>query len=129
MRLRNVKRVSPVVMTVYEFWDRLWSLGRKYREKDGSPVKRRIHRIHEWAVALLADSKPMDGVPLWLYNELKHVEEGGGVGRSPGGVPNETPLLADLMYHGILGDGPGLEGNVVMPSTRIMGEKNDKKKR
>ena len=128
MRLRNVKRVSPVVMTVYEFWDRLWSLGRKYREKDGSPVKRRIHRIHEWAVALLADSKPMDGVPLWLYNELKHVEEGNCVGRCPGGIPNESPLLADILFHGVLGDEPWWEGNAVLPSTFILGKKGDAKR-
>ena len=126
MRLRNVKRVSPVVMTVYEFWNRLWSLGRKYREKDGSPVKRRIHRIHEWAVALLADSKPMDGVPLWLYNELKHVEEGNCVGRCPGGIPNESPLLADILFHGVLGDEPWWEGNTVLPSTFILGNKGKK---
>ena len=127
MMLRTVKRVSPVVMTVYEFWDRLWALGRKYREKDGSPVKRRIHRIHEWAVALLADSKPMDGVPLWLYNELKHVEEGNCVGRCPGGIPNESPLLADILFHGVHGDESWWEGNTVLPSTFILGKKKGKK--
>lgn len=101
MRLRNercdMRHVSAGVMTVYEFWDRLRSLGWKYREKDGSPVSRRLRRIREWAVALLADSQPMDGVPLWLYNELKHVEEGREVGQCPGGIPNETPFLADIL--------------------------------
>ena len=110
MRLRSercdMKRVSAGVMTVYEFWDRLRTLGWKYREKDGSPVRRRLRRIREWAVALLADSQPMDGVPLWLYNELKHVEEGREVGRCPGGIPNETPFLADILFHGVLGDEP-----------------------
>ena len=116
----DMKRVSAGVMTVYEFWDRLRSLGWKYREKDGSPVSRRLRRIREWAVALLADSQPMDGVPLWLYNELKHVEEGREVGRCPGGIPNETPFLADILFHGILGDEPWWEGNTVLPSNFIM---------
>ena len=113
MRLRNercdMRHVSAGVMTVYEFWDRLRSLGWKYREKDGSPVRRRLRRIREWAVALLADSQPMDGVPLWLYNELKHVEEGREVGRCPGGIPNETPFLADILFHGVLGGGRELK--------------------
>ena len=130
MRLRSercdMKRVSAGVMTVYEFWDRLRSLGWKYREKDGSPVRRRLCRIREWAVALLADSQPMDGVPLWLYNELKHVEEGREVWRCPGGIPNETPLLADILFHGILGDEPWWEGNTVLPSTFIMGKNSAK---
>ena len=124
MRLRNercdMRHVSAGVMTVYEFWDRLRTLGWKYREKDGSPVRRRLRRIREWAVALLADSQPMDGVPLWLYNELKHVEEGREVGRCPGGIPNETPFLADILFHGILGDEPWWEGNTVLPSNFIM---------
>ena len=124
MRLRNerwdMKRVSAGVRTVYEFWDRLRTLGWKYREKDGSPVRRRLRRIREWAVALLADCQPMDGVPLWLYNELKHVEEGREVGRCPGGIPNETPFLADILFHGVLGDEPWWEGNTVLPSNFIM---------
>ena len=118
-----MKEVSPVVVAVYEFWNRLWSLEGKYGDKACSPVRRRLDRIFDWARPLLIDRQPMDGVPLWLYNELKHVEEGGGEGRSPGGIPNETPLLADLMYHGVLGDCPWWDGNVVMPSTRIMGER------
>ena len=116
----GMKRVSAGVMTVYEFWDRLRTLGWKYREKDGSPIRRRLRRIREWAVALLADSQPMDGVPLWLYNELKHVEEGREVGRCLGGIPNETPFLADILFHGILGDEPWWEGNTVLPSNFIM---------
>ena len=116
----DMKRVSAGVMTVYEFWDRLRSLGWKYREKDGSPVRRRLRRIREWAVALLADCQPMDGVPLWLYNELKHVEEGREVGRCLGGIPNETPFLADILFHGVLGDEPWWEGNTVLPSNFIM---------
>ena len=118
-----MKKVATSVMVAYEFWDRLRLLEWKYRDKDWSPVKRRLQRIYDWAYPLVSRWRPMDGVPLWLYNELRHVEEGGGEGRSPGGIPNETPLLADLMYHGILGDGPWWEGNVVMPSTRIMGSR------
>ena len=122
----DMKRVSAGVMTVYEFWDRLRTLGWKYREKAGSPIRRRLRRIREWAVALLADSQPMDGVPLWLYNELKHVEEGREVGRCPGGIPNETPFLADILFHGVLGDEPWWEGNTVLPSSFIMGKNSAK---
>ena len=122
----DMRHVSAGVMTVYEFWDRLRTLGWKYREKDGSPVRRRLRRIREWAVALLADSQPMDGVPLWLYNELKHVEEGREVGRCPGGIPNEAPFLADILFHGILDDDPWWEGNTVLPSTFIMGKNSAK---
>ena len=116
----DMRHVSAGVMTVYEFWDRLRTVGGKCREKDGSRVRRRHRRIREWAVALLADSQPMDGVPLWLYNELKHVEEGREVGRCLGGIPNETPFLADILFHGVLGDEPWWEGNTVLPSNFIM---------
>ena len=116
----DMRHVSAGVMTVYEFWDRLRSLGWKYREKDGSPVSRRLRRIREWAVALLADSQPMDGVPLWLYNELKHVGEGREVGRCPGGIPNETPFLAGILFHGILGAEPWWAGTTVLPSAFTM---------
>ena len=132
MRLRNercdMRHVSAGVMTVYEFWDRLRSLGWKYREKDGSPVRRRLRRIREWAVALLADSQPMDGVPLWLYNELKHVEDGREVGRGIAGTPRELPpVYSDLMFHGVLSDRPW--GRTVLPSTFVFGKtemKNEK---
>ena len=43
----------------------------------------------------------------WLYNELKHVEEGLEVG---GGVPGARrelpPVYADLLFHGVLTSRP-----------------------
>lgn len=114
------------MITKYEFWCRLRKLERKYDEKLHSPVRRRLRRIDEWASSIMDGWAATDGVPRWLWNELKHVEEGREVGRCPGGIPNETPFLADILFHGVLGDEPWWEGNTVLPSSFIMGRDSAK---
>ena len=42
------------------------------------------------------------------------------MGGGAAGRPNETPCLADILFHGILGDEPWWEGNTVLPSNFIM---------
>jgi len=111
-------------MTKFEFWCRLRELERKYDKKTHSPVRFRLRRIDEWASLIMEGWSPTEGVPRWLCNELKYVEEGSGVWRKGGGYPRELPpVYADLLFHGVLNDQPWWTGNVVLPSTFIMGRK------
>ena len=67
----------------------------------------------------------MTKVPLWLCNELKHVEEGRIDG---GGFPGKRrelpPVYADLLFHGVLTPRPW--GGTVLPSTFVLGKGSDK---
>ena len=116
------------MITKYEFWCRLRKLERKYDEKTDSPVRRRLVRIDEWASALMEGWSPMADVPCWLWNELKHVEDGREVGRGIAVTPRELPpVYSDLMFHGVLSDRPW--GRTVLPSTFVFGKtemKNEK---
>ena len=120
-------------MTDDEFWVLLREKQRRYRRPPmprGSVARRRFNRSLEPFVcaALMrldgieyeAWHRSTEEIPLWLKNELKHVEEGREVGRCPGGIPNETPFLPDILFHGVLGDEPWWEGNTVLPSNFIM---------
>ena len=106
-------------MTKYEFWCRLRELERKYDKKQHSPVRRRLAWIDGWASSLMEGWPASSSVPLWLCNELKHVEDGRVVG---GGLPGKRrelpPVYADLLFHGVLSSRPW--GGPVLPSTFVL---------
>lgn len=112
-------------MTKYEFWCQLRKLERKYDKKIHSPVRRRLQRIEGWATTIMDGWPPTSDAPLWLCNELKHVEEGRVVGSGIPGTPRgPLPVCADLMFHGVLSDVPW--GGPVLPSTFVFGKRSDK---
>lgn len=112
-------------MTKFAFWCQLRELERKYDQKLDSPVRRRLRRIDEWASSIMDGWAASDGVPRWLCNELKHVEEGREVGRGIAGTPRERPpVYADMMFHGVLTGIPF--GGAVLPSTFVFGKSSAK---
>ena len=109
------------MMVKYEFWTQLRKMERKYDQKVHSPVRRRLQKLDDWATVLMDDWSPMERVPRWLCNELKHVEDGREVGRGIPGTPREPlPVYSDLMFHGVLSDMPW--GGPVLPSTFAFGK-------
>ena len=115
---------NQTYMVKYEFWTQLRKLERKYDAKTHSPVRWRLQRIEDWATTLMDDWSPMDRVPRWLCNELKHVEEGREVGSGEPGTPREMPpVYADLMFHGVLTKLPKWKGRSVLPSDFVFGKK------
>ena len=123
MRSRNEKKGAT--MLKYEFWCRLRELERKYDRKVHSPVRRRLVRLDEWASSIMDGWAATDGVPRWLCNELKHVEEGrehwGGIAGTRRELP---PVYADMMFHGVLSD--RAFGGPVLPSTFVFGKDSAK---
>ena len=112
-------------MKKYEFWCRLRDLERKYDKKTGSPVRRRLEWIDGWASSLMDGWPARTGVPRWLCNELKHVEEGREVGGGMPGTRRELPpFYADLMFHGVLSPRPW--GGTVLPSNFVFGNTSAK---
>ena len=109
-------------MVKYEFWCQLRKLERKYDEKIHSPVRARLARIASWASSVMDGWSPTERVPVWLCNELKHVEEGREVGSGKPGTPRERlPIYSDILFHGVLSDRPW--GGPVLPSTFKLGKR------
>ena len=111
-------------MVKYEFWTQLRKLERKYDQKVHSPVRRRLQKLDDWATVLMEDWSPMERVPRWLSNELKHVEEGRRTGSVAAGRSHDAPpKFADLMFHGVLSGKPWggsvLPPDFTLPSQRL----------